>query len=291
MAELVLSPRRLAAFADRLIVRDPRGRSRAPALVPGPDGLQVRGPFTLRQDLVVTRARGVGFADATGDPNHLHRTGEVVPGALIASLLVSQLELLLPAARPTSLRVTFEGVSWYGRRLRLASRVVPGPEGVRVEAVGHQDRRQVVSAVLEGRTGPPAPRAELDLAQVDSAWLLRVLAFYRSLGVDGEVWFHKPAGPDLSYPVAFLAALPSADMVRRFEGDGGVLNRLMLEFDAQRLPLSGPPQVSLELPARLRRSFNRVLTAVRDGMRTAVRGTALVLAQAPDELLARRPAT
>lgn len=288
--ELVVSPRRLAAFADRLVVRDPRGRSRHPSLVRERGLLRVRGPFSLRHELSIDRARGVAFADATGDPNRLHREGEVVPGAMIAAALVSQLELLLPGVRPTSLRVTFEAVSWYRRGIRLVSRVQPTPQGVRVEATGHQDRRQVVSAVLEGRFEVAPPRIELDLARVDSTWLLRVLAFYKALGIDGEAWFHKADGPDLSYPIAFLACLPSADMVRRFEGDGGVLNRLMLEFDAQRLPLSGPPEVSLELPARLRRSFNRVLTAVRDGVRTAVRGTALVLAQAPEELRAGRPA-
>lgn len=289
MSPLVLDPQRMAAFADRLSLRDPRGRSRAPSLRPAPEGLLVAGPFQVRQDLRIGRARGVAFADATGDPNPLHREGDVVPGAFLASLLVSELEVLLPRARLTSLRISFTAVSWYDRPVRIAVRVVPlAGDAVRVEATGHQDRREVVSAVLEGRIEAEAPRLELDLKRVDAAWLLRVLAFYRALGIDPQAYFHKDAGPDLSYPIAFLAALPSGDMVRRFQGEGGVLNRLVLEFDDQKLPLTGPPEVSLELPTRLRQSFNRVLTAVKDGMRTAVRGTALVLSQLPDELLVRR---
>lgn len=290
MAPLVILPRRVAAFSDRLHLRDPRGRSRDPGLVPVAEGLLVRGPFQVRQDLVPTRERAVRFADATGDPNPLHREGEVVPGALLAAQLVSQLELLLPRVRLTSLRASFSAVSWYGRRLRFSSRVVPAGQAVTVEARVHQDQREVASAVLEGRIEAQAPRLELPLGDVDSTWLLRVLAFYEALGVDAEGYFHKDAGPDLSYPIAFLAALPSGDMVRRFQGQGGVLNRLTLEFDDRKLPISGPPEVSLEAPARLRQSFNRILTAVKDGVRTAVRGTALVLSHLPDELRSPRRA-
>lgn len=277
---LVISPRRLAAFSDRLLLRDPRGCSRTPGLLPTRDGLLVQGPFQVRQDLLPTRERAVRFADATGDPNPIHREGEVVPGALLAAQLVSQCELLLPRVRLTSLRVSFGAVSWYGRRLRFTSKVAVRDGAVLVESQVHQDQRQVATAVLEGRVLAEVPRLELPLAKVDSAWLLRALAFYGALGIDAEAWFHKEAGPDLSYPIAFLAALPTGDMVRRFQGEGGVLNRLTLEFDARKLPLTGPPEISLEAPARLRQSFNRILTAVKD----AVRGTALVLSQLPDEL-------
>jgi hypothetical protein len=101
-----------------------------------------------------------------------------------------------------------------------------------------------------------------------------VVAFYEALGVDAEAWFHKAAGPDLSYPVAFLASLPSGTMVERLDGAGGLLNRLSFEFGPEKLPVTCSPEVSLELPKRRRRSsFHRIVTAVS----SAVRGTALVL--------------
>jgi hypothetical protein len=74
-------------------------------------------------------------------------------------------------------------------------------------------------------------------------------------------------------------------MVERFEGAGGILSRLTLEFGEAKLPIVGPPEVSLELPKRLRRSFNKILTRVKDGVETAVRGTALVLPKPEHDFL------
>ncbi|MBI3724871.1 hypothetical protein HY251_13085 [bacterium] len=94
---------------------------------------------------------------------------------------------------------------------------------------------------------------------------------------------------DLSYPYAFLASLPSGEMVERLSGQGGILNRLTLEFDAAKLPIAGPPEVSLELPERLRKSFNKVLTRIKEGVLTAARGAALILprSEAPPDVLSQ----
>jgi acyl dehydratase len=286
--------RRLAAFQDRLILRDTRSRARHPSLVPSADGsLTIAGPFDLRRHIVPTRARGVRFAEATGDPNPIHREGEVVPGAFLAAQMLSALEVLLPALRIESLRVSFTGICWYGRGVRLTMRCTPvlisGTQGLRVEASARQDDREVSTAVLEGRFEPRPARLELALHKVDTGWLGRVLDFYIALGLDPQAYLQKDEGADLSYPLGFLASLPSGSMVKRFQGEGGVLNRLTLEFDKRKLPLAGPPEVSLEMPSRIRQSFTKILTFVREGLDTAVRGTALVLPRAPLDLLTRRP--
>lgn len=285
----IVSPRRLAAFRERIVLRDPRGRSLRRSLVPTREGLALAGPFQVRRRVRATRAEGLPFVVATGDPNPIHREGEVVPGAFVAAQLVSAVEVLLPRLQLETLRCSFTGVSWYGRDLRLVATLTPerGEDGVprlSCTARAFQDRREVADAVLTGRFLPEVPRLELPLARVDGAWLRRVVSFYDALGIDPEAHLHKAAGPDLSYPFAFLAALPSGSMVQRFQGQGGVLNRLSLEFQ-DKLPLAGPPEVSLELPKRLRASFNRILTAVKEGVHTAIRGTALVLPRAPEELL------
>lgn len=292
--------RRLAAFHDRLVLRDPRAATRRPSIVPiaptrdadGADGgLELRGPFDIRRHVVVTRERGVGFADATGDPNPIHREGEVVPGAFLAAQAVSTLEVLLPRVRLESLRVSFLGVCWYGRSARLTLRcaptVVEGGAGLRVEVKGYQDEREVTTGVIEGRLEAAEPTLDLPLHRVDTHWLGRVLEFYDALGIDPQAHLQKERGPDLSYPIGFLASLPSGSMVQRFQGEGGVLNRLTLEFGRARLPLVGPPEVSVELPQRLRQSFTKILTAVKEGVQTAIRGTALVLPRAPKDLLVR----
>ena len=46
---VLLDLERMAAFRDRIVVRDTRGRSARPALVPTAQGLEVRGPFQIRQ--------------------------------------------------------------------------------------------------------------------------------------------------------------------------------------------------------------------------------------------------
>lgn len=281
----------MAAFRDRVVIRDPRAGSRDPALRPIAGGLEVRGAFTIRRRIPVDRARGVRFVVATGDANPIHREGEVVPGAFIAAQVVSSLELLLPRLRPGSLRVSFQEVSWYGRPLRMVLRCTPmpvvGQPGLRAEVSVHQDRREVATAVVEGQFVERVERVELPPHKVDRVWLERVSEFYGALGIDPAAWLQKEEGADLSYPVAFLASLPSGTMVDRLSGQGGILNRLTFEFGARKLPLAGPPEVSLELPARLRQSFNKILTLVREGVETAVRGSALVLQRAPEELLQR----
>lgn len=290
--EALIPSQRLCAFSDRIVLRDPRARSRRPSLLRGPDGLHVRGPFFIRRHVAVTRERGVEFVEATRDPNPIHREGEVVPGAFLAAQFVSAAEILFPRLKLDKLRVSFNGVSWYGRSLRLSLRCLPTagaspdePGGLRFEGVAFQDQREVATAKLSGHILQVEPTLELPLEQVDGQWLMRVVAFYRALGVDAESWFHKDAGPDLSYPIAFLASLPSGSMVRRFSGQGGILNRLTLEFGDEKLPLLGPPEVGFQPPRRLRQSFNRIMTWVKEGMQTAVRGSALVLPRPTDDLL------
>ena len=58
------------------------------------------------------------------------------------------------------------------------------------------------------------------------------------------------------------------------------------DFDRDKLPISAPPEVSIELPTRLRASFNKILTKIKEGVLTAARGAALVLprSSAPEEL-------
>lgn len=286
---------RLAAFGDRTILRDPRARTRRPSLLPDGDAWVLGGPFEVRRHLVVPRARGVRFAEATGDPNPIHREGDVVPGAFLAAQTVGTLEALFPTLRLESLRVSFTGIAWYDRSLRLAIRCAPtiapgGAPGLTAQATAWQDEREVSSAVVEARFEPDARRVDLPLASVDQGWLGRVLECFQSLGIDPQAWLVKPGGPDLSYPLAFLASLPSGSMVQRFQGDGGVLNRLTFEFNRAKLPLAGPPEVSVELPSRLRQSFTKILTFVKEGVETALRGTALVLPRPPADLLRRGPA-
>lgn len=284
---------RLAAFHDRTILRDLRAKSRRPSLIVDRDGWRLAGPFEIRRHIVVDRERGVRFADATGDPNPIHREGEVVPGAFVAAEMVAALEILFPALSLESLRVSFTGVCWYGRAVRIVVRCVPGVKAdgaptLQAQATAWQDEREVSTAVLEGTFDPAPRRVDLPLQKVDTSWLGRVLDFDKALGIESRAHLEKEGGADLSYPMAFLVSLPSGSMVHRFQGEGGILNRLTLELGRCKLPLAGPPEVSLELPSRLRQSFTKILALVKEGLDTAVRGTALVLPRPPMDLLRRQ---
>jgi hypothetical protein len=285
---------RLGAFEDRTSLRDPRARTSQPSLVltrTAEGGcLEVEGPFQLRRTVQPTKTRGKAFAAATGDPNPIHTDGFVVPGAWTASQMIAPLEVLLPRFALTSLRVSFTGVAWYEQAVRLIIKVSPEAGdtagALEIDAVAHQGDREVARGKVSGRILAQPKCIDVAEKKVDRDWLARVEAFFGSLGIAAKSYFEKPEGRDLSYPYAFLASLPSGEMVERLSGQGGILNRLTLEFDAEKLPIAGPPEVSLELPERLRKSFNKIVTKIKEGMLTAVRGSALILpkSEAPPEI-------
>jgi hypothetical protein len=287
-APLSIPLERLAAFEDRTALRDPRARTPKPSLVLAGDGrLEVQGPFQLRRTIQATKPRGREFVVATGDANPIHTDGFVVPGAWTASQMIAPLEVLLPRFAVSSLRVSFTGIAWYDQPVRLIIKVEPTAESVEIEAVAHQADREVARGSISGRILAQPVCVEVAERKVDRAWLARVESFFTSLGIAPASYFEKPEGRDLSYPYAFLASLPSGEMVERLSGQGGILNRLTLEFDAEKLPIAGPPEVSLELPERLRKSFNKIVTKIKEGMLTAVRGSALILpkSEAPADVL------
>lgn len=287
---LMVDLERLTAFEDRTSLRDPRARTNAPSLVLGASKstLEVRGPFQIRRTVHATKPRGKEFVVATGDANPIHTDGFVVPGAWTASQMLAPLEVLFPRLQVTALRVSFTGIAWYDQPVRVTLRVTPSASDVKVETIAYQGDREIAKGDIEGTVLATTPRVEVAERKVDQVWLARVEAFFRSLGIAPASYLDKPEGKDLSYPYAFLASLPSGEMVERLSGQGGILNRLTLEFDAAKLPIAGPPEVSLELPERLRKSFNKIVTKIKEGVLTAVRGSALILpkSEAPADVLA-----
>jgi acyl dehydratase len=279
---LTVSLDQLASFEDRTSLRDPKARTNKPSLVLAAGGtLEVRGPFQVRRTVQATKPRGRAFVVATGDANPIHTDGFVVPGAWTASQMVAPLEVLIPRLQVSSLRVSFTGIAWYDQPVRIVLKVTPAVDGgadtLRVDAVAHQGDREIARGEVEGKILAAASRVDVPERKVDEKWLARVESFFLSLGIAPSSYLEKAGGRDLSYPYAFLASLPSGEMVERLSGQGGILNRLTLEFDADKLPIAGPPEVSLELPERLRKSFNKIVTKIKEGVLTAVRGSALIL--------------
>jgi hypothetical protein len=276
----------LAAVRGPLVVRDAAGKSRRarlrPAVRGGEPGLEVRGPFAVLHRYRVDRDAGMRFCRATGDDNPIHFQGDVVPGALTASKAILAIEVLFPDLDIASIAIKFLGMQVYGTPAELRLRLRPIPLGLRVDAVARAGDMPLAQAdvLAVTRQALPPPK-EVVRRKVNVDRLKGVRDYFAALGVASHAYFRRYGDGGYYYPKAYLASLPSGAMVRQLRGEGGLLNRLTLEFDpSATMPITGSdgPEVSLERP-RARRTFNKILTAIGEGLKTYVRGSALVLAR------------
>jgi len=191
-------------------------------------------------------------------------------------------EILVPHLAVTSLRVKFRAFSHYGLptihryTFRLNSSDDAG-DFAQIDLASFQGGALVAEGVLKTARALPG-RAPLPCRPGVAADSVRT--WLRSLKLSPDLALEAIgdgfAGP--FYPRAFLASLPSGEMVRQ-GGAGGLLNILDLEFPelgSPPLELASPPTVHLE-PGRPRSAFRRVLTRVASGMVTYCKGYATVL--------------
>jgi hypothetical protein len=288
----------LRGIGDRVALRDPAGRTARPHIVAafraGEAGLLARGPFLLHVRYTISREDGVRFCHATGDDNPIHSSGGVVPGAMTASKVVLPIEVLFPELEIVAVTVKFTAIARYGRPLFTLFRCEPRPDGgLDVRATTSEGETPVAEiGVRAARAAAIAP-PEVARRKVNVERLRAVRGFIQSLHVTPHVYFRRASALGYYYPRAFLAALPSGAMVRQLRGEGGLLNKLSLEFEpGSRVAIAGRegPSVELERP-KARRTFNKILTAITDSLRTYVRGSALVSsAEAASRVLPAPPA-
>lgn len=289
----VFRQERLDAFGDRIVLRDPRGRSAQPAILHERSGgpPTVGGAISVVQRYTIAKSEGGAFVETTGDSNPIHRDGGIVPGAMLSARALLLPELLFEHATEGRARLIpvrharfrFRGFALYGEPTVNLYRIQPGPDG---ELCIQVEVRQRETSITEGTLRLRAPgsavgpvdQRELLAAERPNLRLSRetVHRFLQSLRVDPAL-YAAVAGD--AYPRAFLASLPSGEMVRHFSGEGGLLNVLDLEFTAEALTMaeSGPPPVELEDTREARLSFRKVVTRVAQGVRTFCRGFAMVL--------------
>jgi hypothetical protein len=319
--DIVLDLSALALTSDRIVLRDARGRSPRPALVPlgGPilpvggrgrllvPRLIVCGEFSVFQRFVVRADEGRRFAEATRDDNPIHLESDVVPGAMTAARILMLPQILFPGFTAARFRIKFRSVARYGiptlHRFRIGpARTADTGRGpgvldrlprleVRFEAV--QDGQTVAEGSLRGTacSDPVLPwdraaraaalssdRSVSAVASSEGALSADVPHFLASLRVDGAAYLRRAGG---AYPPAFLAALPSGEMVRRLEGAGGLLNALDLQFPQS--PAAGAaaehedePKVEVERALRPGSAFSKVLTRVVHGVSVLCCGFAMV---------------
>ena len=220
---LLISNRTLNSFGDLVLLRDPRGRSVYRSLLPvsGPEGpaFAVTGSFALHQVFEVEKEDGIAFVDATGDTNPIHRQGDVVAGAMTAARAAAGLEALFPALGITRLNIKFRAVAAYGRRMRQQLAVsFRGGEDFEARLRIEQEGRDVAEGVIAGKIAPEIQRPNVGKWRVNKAELRRVEQFFRALKIAPDLYLRAGGEPNLGYPRAFLASLPSGEMVRRLSG-------------------------------------------------------------------------
>jgi hypothetical protein len=273
----------LDAFAHRLYLRDPRGLSARPALAPvsimGRSWLLIVRDFQIRYEYLITREQGELFQEITKDANAIHKTMNVVSGAMTAAKMLMPIEILLPFLRISSAGFRFRAPAFYGERTVSSIWWKGGAEGAaRLEVSVSQRGQEVATGTLTGKVGWAQETTEILEGAVDEKQLQTVTAFMRTLGIESTYYFEKGGLPDFTYPLAYVASLPSGEIVKQFEGSGGMITSLLLTMgEEQKIPLVSQraPKVRVRL-GRIKKAFRRIFTDIIDGVITRCRGWAVV---------------
>jgi len=271
-----ISGQRLRSLGDWICIRDPRGRSLQPALVPARESgdLEVHGSFTVIQRFSITPAEGKSFVEASRDSNPIHTQDTVVPGAMTTARFILLPEILIPGLAVKGMRVKFKAFSRYGLpTVNIYSFRMEGSDLLDVELQSLQGGVVVAEGSLSTRMEDPSAVPAVEVPG-PSAEVIR--DFLRSVRVQPERFLSFLG---FNYPRAFLAALPPGEMVR-LGGAGGLLNILDLEFpDAQTPAITEEPLPKVEVEqTRPRNTFRKILARVGNGIRTYCHGYATVLA-------------
>lgn len=265
----------LQSFAEPVVFKDLEH-----CVVSHTQGLSLHAPLRLCQQFRVHPEQGATFVAVTDDPNGIHTEGDIVPGAYMWAKVLFGLEVLLPRLEVVEMKTRFSAITHYGEALLSELSCLPRTDGhVGIEVKIYRDGEVVSSSVIHGRLSETSSTPVVARRRVNSEELQRVYAFSNALGIDPDAYFYQnPDAPDFTYPCSFMASLPSGALVRSLQGDGGVLGALKLSFLARKKrAIVGPgPEVTVQRPKRWRKTFNRILTAIQEGVVTYLQGSALV---------------
>ncbi len=105
-----------------------------------------------------------------------------------------------------------------------------------------------------------------------------MLNYFKSLEILSDFYIHKDGYKDYTYPLAFIASLPSGEIVNQLDGQCGMLNILRMDFgNYERIPITGDKGPEVKLARSKKRStFNKIMTEVAEGLVTYYKGLAIV---------------
>ena len=270
---------------DSVYFRDTRARTRFPSLRHGEDSngnerLYVFDRFLMHHDYVIQKSSGRRFVEITNDKNEIHRSGNVIPGAMTVSKIILPLEILIPELEIHNVSIKFTNSSIYDEKTKdVFSFQFVNHEQIQVNVNTFQSQETVAKTVITGRINPFREKTtKVKEEDVNETKLNTVREYLGTLAVEGEAYIQKDNYRDYTYPLSYIATLPSAAIVKQMEGDGGMINMLKMNFgNVEMIPITDEkgPEVKLER-TRQRTSFNKIITEIVNGVVTYYRGLAIV---------------
>ncbi|ODS32237.1 MAG: hypothetical protein SCARUB_02631 [Candidatus Scalindua rubra] len=270
---------------DSIYFRDARAYTRLPSLrfgetSNGEEELRVFNKFLMHHDYVIKKSSGERFAEITNDKNEIHRFGNVVPGAMTVSKIIIPLEILIPELEIHNVSIKFTNSSIYDEKTKdvFTFRFISS-EYVQIEVNTFQSQKTIAKTNITGRINPAREKAaKIKEEDVNETKLNTVREYFDTLAIESEAYIQKEGYRDYTYPLSYIAALPSGEIVKQMEGDGGMLNILKLNFgNVKMIPITDEkgPEVKLER-TRERTTFNKIITEIVNGLVTYYRGLAIV---------------
>ena len=236
--------------------------------------------FLMHHDYIIQKSSGRRFVEITNDKNEIHRSGNVIPGAMTVSKIILPLEILMPELEIHNVSIKFTNSSIYDEKTKdVFSFQFVNHEQIQINVNTFQSQDTVAKTVITGRINPFREKTtKVNEEDVNETKLNTVREYLGTLAVEGEAYIQKDVYRDYTYPLSYIATLPSAAIVKQMEGDGGMINMLKMDFgNVDMIPITDEkgPVVKLER-ARQRSSFNKIITEIVNGVVTYYRGLAIV---------------
>lgn len=278
--------RRIDGFlTDKICFRDAKARTLRPGLVLKTDNhneqqLLVWDKFLIRHEYKISKQHGEHFVDVTNDNNLIHRKGNIVPGAMTVSKIILPLEILFSELEISSVNIKFTSSAYYDvRTCSLFLWQFVSSDYIQIEVKTYQQDRVIATTIILGRLKTTGGQVkEIDEATVNKKCLARVQDYFETLEIRSNFYFQKEGYKDYTYPLAYIASLPSAEIVNQLSGQGGMINILRMDFGSyERIPITGDkgPEVKLAR-AKKRNTFNKIMAEIAEGLVTYYRGLAIV---------------
>ncbi len=270
---------------DSIYFRDVKACTHSPSLrfeelSSGEEKLHVFGRFLMHHDYVIQKSSGERFVEIINDKNEIHRSGNVIPGAMTVSKIILPLEILMPELEISNVNFKFTNSSIYNEKTKnVFSFQFLSPEYTQIEVNTYQSQKTVARTIITGRiTAGKEKSTKIKEEDVNETNLNLVREFLETFAIESEAYIQKDNYRDYTYPLSYIAALPSAEIVKQMEGCGGMINILRMNFGSVKMiPITGEngPEVKLKRE-RERSTFNKIITEIVKGVVTYYHGLAIV---------------